>query len=294
MRVLDVRKDDAHKPTYLGLPLKSGQIVLTESPDATSMVFVLIPKTFYNFTHAAVVSMENGEPYVYEVSGGVSTFPIHTRVLDNVSGGVHRRSFYEHVAPNLYAEVFDPPEGTDGERIASFAREKYKAGAEFDAYFRYDEHEKLFCTEMVELALEFGGAKPLQLVPTNDNPSLRTGMKWLGVPLETALPAGLFADPARYVGALGQFPSRTAAYAYFEAKHEIHRRFTKDQRVGYLFHLKGSGMIDVRPEVGDFMNRATHLFDDADPQPPPGDERITRSVRALADVMFGPVALATE
>jgi hypothetical protein len=296
-RVLDVKSSGAAAVTpaassasfasYLGLPLRTGQLVFTESPDATSFVFSLVPAKFYPFTHVAIVSIENGEPWVYEVSGEVVTLPLHERVMDNVAGEVHRRPFTDHITPNLYAEVYDLPPEIDGARVAAFARRHYERHTEFDAHFDYDDHSKLFCTELVALALEAGGGKPTPLEPTNTNPSLRTGMKWLGVPLETALPAGVFLDPARYVGSLGQFPSRTAAYAYFEAKREIHRRFTTDQRLGFLFDLHGTGKVDVRPEVGDFAFRASRLFDGAAEPPPPGDPRIADAVQKLADDMFG-------
>jgi hypothetical protein len=278
--------------TYLGLPLRTGQIVFTESPDATSFVFSLVPAKFFDFTHAAIVSVEDGEAYVYEVSGEIVTLPLHERVMDNVAGEVHRRPFYEHVAPNLYAEVYDPPAGVDGTKVAAFARAEWQKKTPFDATFDYDDHSKLFCTELVALALEAGGAPKVALQPTNTNPSLRTGMKWLGVPLETALPAGVFLDPARYVGALGQFPSRAAAYAYFEAKREIHRRFTPDQRLGFVFTLHGTGKVDMRPEISNFAVKAIHLFDatDAKDLPAPGDPRIRAAVRALATNMFGPFA----
>lgn len=105
-----------------------------------------------------------------------------------------------------------------------------------------------------------------------------------------ALPAGMFAEPSRYVGALGQFPTRTSAWLYFEAKHELHRRFTTDQRLGYMLTIDNNGRIDVRPEITAFTIRASHLFDD-DPNPPePGDPRITAAVRKLAAEAFGPFA----
>jgi hypothetical protein len=286
--VLGARSDAAHPANFLGLPLRDGQIVLTESPDATSLVFAMIPKRFHDFTHAGIVAMEDGEPVVYEVSGEIVTFPLHSRVLDNVSGEVHRRPFLQYVAANLYAEVMDVPDGVDGAKVAAWARDAYRRKVAFDAYFRWDEHEKLFCTELVELAMEAGGAHPQAFVPINDNPSLGLGIRWLGVPPDTALPAGLYYDPARYVGALGQFGNRTAAFAYFEAKRELHRRFQRSQRLGFLFTLSGYGKVGVRPEITQFTFDASHLFDAEANPPEPGDPRITREVRRFADATFGP------
>jgi hypothetical protein len=288
VRVLGAKTDDTHKPTYNGLPIKSGQLILTEAPEATSYVFVLIPKRFYPFTHSAVISVEDGEPWVYDIAGEVRTFPFRKKVMDNVVGKMYRRRLFEYVAPNLYGEIYDPPAGADGEKIAAYVRQKYKEGVDFDAYFDFNDHSKLFCTEMVALAIEAAGGQKITPEPSNPNPSVVEGMNWLGVPPGQALPAGRFADPARYVGALGQFQTRTAAWSYFEAKHELHRRFTMDQRLGFMLSIDNNGRVDVRPEITTFTARASHLFEN-DPDPPePGDPRIEAAVRKLAAETFGP------
>jgi hypothetical protein len=294
VNVLGRRTDETHKPTYNGLSLRSGQIVLTESPDATSYVFFLIPKKFYAFTHAAVISVEDGEPWVYDITGEVKTLPFKRRVLDNVSGKMYRRRLFEYVAPNLYAEIYDPPEGSDGEKIAAFVRQKYKEGVAFDSHFDFHEHTELFCSELVSLAIESAGGPSYVPEASNPNPSIVEGMKWLGVPSDEALPAGRFGEASRYVGALGQFPTRTAAWSYFEAKHELFRRFAADQRLGYLLAIDGSGRVSVRPEITAFTMQASHLFDaDRDP-PPPGDLRIEDAVRKLADASFGAFPASVE
>ena len=290
VNVLGTRVDETHKATYNGLALHSGQIVLTESPDATSYMFVLLPKDFYPFTHAAIISIEDGEPWVYDVTGEVKTFPLKKKLMDNVKGKMYRRKLFEYIAPNLFAEIYEPPPGADGEKIAAYARQKYKDGVEFDAYFDFNDHTRLFCTELVALAVENAGGEPPKPVPSNPNPSVVDGMKWIGVPPGYGMPAGLFADPSRYVGALGQFPTRTSAWLYQEAKRELHRRFTMDQRLGFVLTLDGNGRIDVRPEITAFAVKASHLFDSEATPPPPGDPRLTAAVRKLASETFGPFA----
>lgn len=290
VNVLGKRVDESHKATYNGLSIRSGQIVLTESPDATSYLFVLLPKDFYPFTHAAIISVEDGEPWVYDVTGEVKTFPLKKRLMDNVKGKMYRRKLFEYIAPNLYAEIYDPPPGSDGEKIAAYARQKYKEGVEFDSYFDFHDHSRLFCTELVALAVESSGGGPVKPIPSNPNPSVVAGMQWIGVPPGEGLPAGLFAEPSRYVGALGQFPTRSSAWLYFEAKKELHRRFTMDQRLGFVLTLDGNGRVDVRPEITAFTINASHLFDKEAVPPEPGDPRMTAAVRKLAAESFGPFA----
>jgi hypothetical protein len=102
------------------------------------------------------------------------------------------------------------------------------------------------------------------------------------------MPVGRFAVPQRFVGALGQFPTRTSAWLYFEAKREVHRRFSMDQRLGYVLTLDGNGQIGVRTEITTYTIRASHLFDHDEKPPEPGDPRIAAAARKLADEMFGP------
>src|SRR5690606_20508562 len=147
------------------------------------------------------------------------------RLMDNVKGKMYRRKLFEYVASNFHAEIYDPPPGADGEKIAAYVRKKYEEGVEFDAFFDFHDHSRLFCSELVALAIEHAGGPKLTPQESNPNPSVVEGMRWLGVPPGEALPAGMFADPSRFVGALSQFPNRASAWAYFEAKKEVHRRF---------------------------------------------------------------------
>jgi hypothetical protein len=291
VNMYEVKSDALHPATYAGIPARSGQIVLTESPEATSLMFILIPDRFYYFTHAGIVVMEEGEPWVYEINAEIVTFPFHSRVLDNVDGKVMKRRLMQYVSPNLYAEIMDVEPGVDGEKVAAFAREHFKKKTAFDAFFHWDEHEKLYCTEFVELALRAGGAKPHDPGPALEHPSLAVGKRWLEVPEHESMPAANYYDPNRMVAAMGQFPTRTSAGAYFEAKHELYRRFSKkDQRLGYLFGLKSTGNIELRDEVMSFLENAAQLFNDVKDPPPFGDTRIERAVRRYADRFFGPAA----
>jgi hypothetical protein len=289
VNVYDVRQDEEHPPTYGGISIHSGQLVLTESPEPTSFVFMLIPDKFYCFTHAGIIVMENGEPWVYEVSGELATFPVHERVLDNVSGKTMRRRLFEYTAASLYTEIIDPPEGVDGEKVSAFAREQYKKKTPFDPYFRWDEHDSLFCTELVELALRAGGARPTEPGPALEQPSLLIVKRWLGVPTGEALPAGFYHNESRMVAAMGQFRTRGAAFAYFEAKRELYRRFSKkDQRMGYVFKLRANGTVELRDDVAGFLMGIAHLFDGVQDVPPWGDPHITHLVKKYADQYFGP------
>jgi hypothetical protein len=291
--VLAKRADDLRPATFLGLPLRSGQLLVTESPDATSFAFMLFPEAFHPFTHIGVIAMEEGEPWVYDVTGGVKGLPLRERVLDNVHGTIFRRPLLEYASYNLHGEIYDPPPGVDGERLAAWVRARHASGdVEFDTRFDPVDHATLYCSELVALAIEASGGKAPPVGRATSNPTIVRAMEWLGVPAGLAYPVSSFIAPERFVGALGPMRSRTSAWAYFEAKREIYRRFTEDQRLGAVLTLGEQGQLGVRQSIVDFAFDASHLFDAVAPEPPPGDPRIRSAVQELASKRFGPLPAA--
>jgi hypothetical protein len=285
--VLDTRVSRERPSTWMGLPLKSGQVVVSEAPGAYSFLFSLCPERFFLFTHAAILVMEDGEPWVYDMSGrykpGFGDSP-----ADGIVGACRRQRLLDYAAPNLYVEILDPPPGVDPDRVAAWVQEQYAANVDFDPYWRFDDHDALFCTEMVQMALQAGGYPPIRLEPVRKNRSLVALLDWFGVDYAKGLPAGRYHDPERYVGAMGQVASRTEAYAYFAAKAEIHRRFADDQVLGNVFVMRGRADVGLRPEIDLFLARARALFQAT--RMAPTQVEIEAKVRALADEMFGPVA----
>jgi hypothetical protein len=263
--ILDVvEREDASEEEagYLGLPLRDGQILLSEAGSPYSLFFSLCTEEYYDFTHAAILVHEDGKPFVYEM------------------GGEYKCREY------LTVDVFDPPAGVDGAKVVAWVREQFKAQPEFDAFFDYDEHEKLFCNEFVQLALEAGGAEPItELALMRQHPSLQSLLAWLKVEREWALPAGMLGSPERRVATFGQLPSRQAAIGYFAAKRELHRRFRADQKLGNMFQLEGIAELSLRYPSLRFLERATQLTHDAGKDLP--FEEVQPRIQALAAEMFG-------
>lgn len=278
--------DEEHPATYLGLPLRSGQIVLGEAPGAYSFLFGLGPADYVNFTHAAILVLEAGQAWVYEMTGEYKGLGLEDTPTDGIEGFCRRQTLEDYAQGNLYVEIYDPPPGVDPDRVAAFALAAYERQPEFDAYFDYSEHEKLFCTEFVQQALESGGGPPAQLRPIRQHPRLQRLLEWFKVERNWALPAAYFADESRWRASLGQLPCRTTAYSYFAAKAEVSRRFTDDQELGNIFSMDGVADIRLRDEVLLFLNRAMRLFP-ITPGRRVALERIEERVRILAEEMFG-------
>jgi hypothetical protein len=285
---LDSVANEERPATYLGIPLEDGQLVLTEAPGAYSFLFSLGTEIYSNFTHAGIIGMENGKPYVYEMTGEYDPFSFSDVPADGIVGECRRRPFMEYVRGNLYVEVFDPPAGVDRKQVADWVRKQFADQPAFDAYFVWEEdgnHDKLFCTEFVQLALEAGGGPPVQLRRVRQNASLQRLLEWNSVTRDWGLPAGVFADPQRSVAALGQFPTKTAAATYFAAKAEVHRRFTPDQTLGNVFRMKSMADIALRDTVVYYLRTAVALFENR--RRPPSADEIHSKIVELATDIFG-------
>ena len=247
----------------------------------------MIPKRFHYFTHGGIVAIENGEPVVYEVSGEIVTFPFHSEGCprQRERRGPPRRPSCSTPPRTLYAEVTDlSSRRRRRKRSLHTPATRSRARLPFDPYFRWDDHSSLFCTELIELAMRAGGARSR----ASSCPSTTT-RPWPWHPV--ARRPGQRRAARRHVlrpGALrrravsGSSVDRTEAYAYFEAKRELHRRFQRNQRLGFLFKLSGNGNIDVRPEVAGLrVRRVPPLRRRGQLRSQPGDPRITREVRSV-------------
>lgn len=290
LRMLD-RKPIAGRDSFLGIPIKTGQLVLGESPGDLSFFFNLAPGRFYRFTHAAILIIEDdGRPYVYDIAGELSVFKAlySSAPTGAISGSVTKTSFYDYCKPYYYVEVFDPPTDADPKKIAEFIKRCYDDQKPFDPYFNWNDKEAYFCTQMIAEALTYAGAKAPEFTPIKDNASLKTCLNWLEVPSDVTLPAGSFADPARYVGALSTFGSMTAVRAYFAAKAVIHERFTSEQKLGNVFLMDGL-QLRLRPHVDAFVKEAIKAAQEsaAGAEEELDEESVEAIVRGLADERLG-------
>jgi hypothetical protein len=272
-------------PTYFGLPLRTGQVLLSEAPSPHGLLFSLGTETYTPFTHSAIIVVEDGAPYVYDVAADFRPWFAST-AADALHGGVGRAPFLEYVGGALYAEVFDPPAGTDPDKLVARLRDLRRREVPFDAHWDFQDKSALYCTEFVAELLAAAGAPTPPLSRRGPNRSLRRALAWFGLETEWVLPAGAFIDETRLVAAVGPWRTRTSGQAYFAAKRELHRRFTADQKVGNLMELDGTEL-KIRPHVQAYLHRAAHRFDG---QAPPPAAVLDAAVRALAEEVFGAFA----
>lgn len=278
---------------YLGMPLQTGQILLTESPGPYALLFVLSQKEYVPLTHAGIIVVDKvtGEPWVYEMAA--EFHPVFASTMEEAleDGGMKRTPFFDYVSHAVYSEVVDLDTPFDREKLGATVLKMYEDEVAFDPHWDFQDRKALYCTEFVGVAFESVGVPMPPLVDANPNPSMDAFLDWFGVHSRKGLPGGAFARNTHTVAVLGLWKNRAGAMAHFEAKRELHRRFTVDQRLGNLLALDGMELV-IRPEVEAFLNAAPTLYAQAARGDVPPADEVRQKVRALADEILGPFAEA--
>jgi len=269
------------------LDLKSGQIIMTDSGGPSAVFFSLFTEDFTPYIHSGIIVMENNRAFVYE-SYGTFQPALGGRPTDYIKGEVSRTPLEIFVQRGKFAKIYNPPPDADPQKIADFVVEQHRLKTPFDPYFRFDEHESLYCTELVALAIEAAGGKLPELSPFPDNPSLTIVREWLGITDKGTIQAKPFIDPERLVGTLSVLDSQIRFAVYIELKREIHRRFTRNQKLGNLFQWKNSNL-EFRMPIILFLSKGLHLYEKDEDIP--SRKVIKRDIRKLANEMFGPLNL---
>jgi hypothetical protein len=260
--------------------------VLSEAPGPHGILFTLAPSQFFRFTHSALVMVdEKGQPFVYDMSAEFKP-SLATTPAGALHGGLRRTPLADYLAVHLYIEVYEPPDGVDEAKVAAKIRELEAQGVGFDAAWDYTDHKELYCSEFVVEALAAGGASRPPLFALNANPSLLRVLRWFGIKGTETLPAAALPRGKR-VAAFSRWTTRAASEAYLEAKRELYRRFTLDQKIGSLLSLSGYE-VNLRPSVAALLDKAPMLFIDTKEMPPEAELRA--KVRRLADDLLGPFA----
>lgn len=278
--------------SQLGLPLRTGQIVLSEAPGPYRLLFGLGTRHFWRFTHSALLVLHEGEPFVYDFAGEYK--PVFARSpAAGIRGGLRKTPLWDYVRAHLYVEIVEPPlqpgrRALDLPRLRARLRAIERARVPFDAAWDLSDRRALFCSEFLAEVLGPAGAAIPPLDALTDNPSLRRVLRWYGMRAAQTLPAGAFHAAERRVAAFSVWPRAAEVEAYFAAKAELHRRFTPAQRVGHVFRLVGHDLA-VREPIEAFLASARARF--ATVTGPIDDRTISAAVAALARAQLAPAGL---
>jgi hypothetical protein len=278
---------DDSSVAFQGIPVRTGQIVVSEQGSPNSLFLSLLVAENYRYVHTGIIVIENGIPVVYESNGHMQPSLFNRPLSSRVVGGMRRLELGTFLTRNRFVAIYDPPAGADGDRIGGFARDSLAAGLRFDAYFDRTDPSTVYCSEFTALALAAGGVAPPQASPMNPNASVALVLDWLEIATADIItPASLVVDAGR-VGLFSRRDSPGQVEAYFAAKAELHRRFTPEQKLGNVLRLPAVGGFRFQPEVGAFLaaaHEAAAGWNELSPA------EIDQRVRALASNQLGPFA----
>jgi hypothetical protein len=268
--------------TYRGLALASGQIIVSESGGAMSLLFRLFEEDFHPYLHAGVIAREDDEFYVYHAVGTIKP-SFAEAPTDRIQGGVRREPLLFYLERQRIAAIYDLPAGVDPQPLLAYVRHAYASGVPFDPYFDATESEKLYCTELVARALEVGGAPAVPLRARRVNASLTVLLDWLKIRSTALISTSDLIHPVRQVALVSRKYSAREIELHFATHAELHRRFTDDQRLGHLFVWTGT-RLELRDSVAEFQRtaltlRATESELDAD--------AVRREIELLATRVLG-------
>ena len=256
---------------WQGLPIETGQIIVTETTGATSLFLSLMTRDYQPYLHIGLIAIEAGQPYVYEAMGAIMPLP-WARPNAHVGGGVRRVKLASFLERGGITAIYEPPASVDRRVLGQFAHARWREHFPFDGRYDARDPSKYYCVEFVARALEAAGAAPIPATPITENPSLQVALEWLDIRSPELLMAGAVIADGRRVALLSRGLSESQVERYFVLKRELHRRFTPDQRLGNVMFWSRQ-QLRLRPSVEAFFEAG--ILDQTDP-------------RILADRMFGP------
>ncbi len=268
-----------------GIPVRTGQIVVSEQGSPNSMFLSLLVAENHPFVHTGIIVIERGIPQVYEANGHVQLSLTNQPLTSRITGGTRRIELGTFLTRNRFVALYDPPPGADPDEMGRFAQASLVGQLPFDAFFDRTDPSRVYCSEFTALALAAGGVAPPRTSPMNPNASVALILDWLEITTpDMILPAGLIAASSR-VGLFSRGDTPAQVAAYFAAKAELHRRFTPDQKLGNVLDFSPLGVLRFQPEVAAFMAAAHSAAADWEGLAP---GEIDQRVRALAARELGP------
>lgn len=255
--------EDAAKSTRMfvhanDLPVRSGQVIVSEAGSPISFLMNLMAEEFKPYGHAGVIIVEPDGIFVYEAFSFLN-LRIWEPPTHRLRGNIRRVPLIEFLQRGTVAALYQH-DVRKLDAIAAFVTEAFEARLAFDGLFDYRTDSSVYCSEFVAAALVAAGLAETLPTPRTNNPSLNRTMDWLD--LDTPgfiLAADLLANASR-VALFSKRYSRAQVEAHFAFEREMHRRFKEDQSLGNIFRWTASGP-RYRPHLAELRD---NLLADAD------------------------------
>jgi hypothetical protein len=239
----------AHTIDFHGIPLRDGQLVVSEQVAPLSLLLSLLSAEASPWIHVGIIAIEGGTPYLYESNGQLRPTWSSGPPTATVGGGVRRMTLDWFVANQSHIAIHEPPAGADPAKLVAFARQSHARHVRFDPWFDLDDPDRMYCTEFVALALAAAGAPPARTVPVNGNRSTGVVLDWLQIDAQYTIPAAALVAGSERVALISRQHSPAQLSAWFALREELHRRFTPDQKVGNVLSFSPLTGLDFQPPV---------------------------------------------
>ncbi len=281
---VNVKLVNSPSPSKWGVPLETGQIVVTESPIPINTLYLLLYPQYSPFIHVGIVDVSGGDVGVYEASGTYKLGMGSAPPTDNISGHVRRISLDDYLQENGgTATFYQPPAGVDMSKVLAYAQHHVDSKTPFDPYFNYRDRSSLYCSEFVAAAFEAGGVPAYSTVPMKPNRSTQVVMAWLKVNDRDILPVDRLTSTARWLGTISQTYTLTELKVDRTVKAELYQRFTDNQKLGNILAWEGMN-VAFQPPVAQFKEQAFAAFDKDEFYTA---EQVLHKVGELADESLG-------
>jgi hypothetical protein len=264
----------AGRPTWRGLPIEDGQVIVIENDGALPFMLKLLVQRFEPYVHAGLIVFDDGVPQVYE-AWAIYHLRLSGRPTRDPGGGIRRVSLDSFLRRAGTIAIHDPPAGVDRVKSVAYARAQLAARTRFDEFFDARDTRTLYCSEFVARALEAGGAGAFAGVRVTDNRSVRVGLDWFEVSAPTLIVAGELLAGTQRQALLDRRRAPAEVASRLERRRELHRRFTADQRLGNVLEWNGVRAA-FRPSIRAYLDAPVGIED----------------ARTLADRMLGPFGIA--
>lgn len=265
--------------------LQAGYVLVTESSDPMDFLVLLLYPKFSPFFHIGIVEVDDDQGvYVYDANGELGkTLMGGEAPSDFITGKVKRSTLADFLVNAGTVNIFSPPSPVDRMRLLAYM--KSQQGVAFDPYFDATDHSKLYCSELVALAVEGAGGGRYQPLPMRSNRSMQAILDWMKIKDRRLIPAYSLVEPMDWLGTVSHDFSQQGIIASRAIKYQLYRRFAADQTVGAIVSIESSTDVAFRDYVKQFMNKAYQSVDvlEATVQP----KVIFDSVHKLADEAFG-------
>jgi hypothetical protein len=244
------------------IPLRSGQIVVSEAGSSTSFMMNLMAAEYAPYGHAGIIVREAGGVFVYEAFGFLN-FRIWEPPTRRLRGKIRRVPLIDFLARGTTAAIYQHDD-IELDAIAAYAIDAYEKRLAFDGMFDYRTASSVYCSEFVAAALIAAGHAEITPTSRTKNSSLNRTMEWLDVDTPGFILAAHLLTGATEIARFSKRYTASQVDAHFAYERELHRRFSIDQKLGNVFRWTFAGP-RFRPHLarlrGHLMNGANSVDD---------------------------------